>query len=206
MFQKLSKMLGLYKFAANATLKDGTEILIDGDLDVGVKIFVVTQDGDQPLPDGEYELGAPYEGNIIIVENGQISDVLEPEAAPNEETPVDEEMADDDNKELVDENEKISLEDEISALSERITKLEEIVNGLLTSHEDLKKENDTLKSSNENLKKENTDFSAEINTFKEKLEKMNGAEPLKKKKVELTDEFSNSNSRLQAIKSLRNKK
>lgn len=200
MFQKLSKMLGLYKFAANATLKDGTEILIDGDLDIGVKVFVVTQDGDQPLPDGEYELGAPYEGNIIIIENGQISDVLEPEA-PAEEAPVDE--TDDENKELAEEDEKTL---EYEALDERITKLEEIVSELLISQEDLKKENDDLKSSNETLKKENTEFSSEINTFKEKLEKMNGAEPLKKKKVEITDEFLSSSTRLQAIKSLRNKK
>jgi len=196
MFDKLSKMLKIFKFAANAVLKDGTEILIDGNLDIGVNIYVVTSDGDQPLPDGEYELGAPYDGYIVVVEGGVISNVLE----PVEDEPVEEEApveAEDEEAPTEDPTDEISLEDQITSINEKLNSILERLEALETSNADLTKENEELKKQNEN-------FSAQVDDFHKKLEGTNGAEPIKKKTdTENTSVFVSQSSNVRKLQALK---
>ena len=201
MFDKLSKMLKIFKFAANAVLKDGTEILIDGNLDIGVNIYVVTADGDQPLPDGEYELGAPYEGYIVVVEGGVISNVLEPvEDEPVEDTPEEAPVeAEDEETETPTEEptDEISLEDQIISINEKLTSILERLEALELSNADLSKENEELKKQNEN-------FSAQVDGFQKKLEITNGAEPIKKKTdVDNTSAFISQSSNVRKLQALK---
>lgn len=84
MFEKLSKMLKIFKFSATSRLKDGTSLFIDGNLEEGTKIYVITSEGNIPLPDGTYEL---EDGMMIAVEEGVITSVQEP-VGEEEETPA----------------------------------------------------------------------------------------------------------------------
>jgi len=195
MFEKLSKFLKIFKFQANATLKDGTEIIIDGNLDVDVKVYVVTSDGEIPLPDGEYELGDPYSGYIITVENGIITNVLEPveEEEPAEETEAETEAETEDDP-------SVSFEEQIASIQEQIKEIIERLNNLESNDSDLSKESEELKKSNEELKKQNTEFSAQISEFEKVLENTKGAEPLKKKTETESSLFNFNNPRLQVIR------
>jgi hypothetical protein len=74
MINKLLKILKI-KLAGEVVLKDGNTCVLDGgDLAVGVGIQIQTTDGLIPLPSGSYELET---GEIIIVEDGKIVDIVE---------------------------------------------------------------------------------------------------------------------------------
>lgn len=74
MLEKLLKLLKI-KFEGELTLKDGTPIILDGELGVGVSIMVQAPDGKtMDLPDGSYDLST---GEVITVENGLVIDVIE---------------------------------------------------------------------------------------------------------------------------------
>ena len=55
MIEKLIKLLKI-KLEGELVLKDGTPIIVDGDLAVGANVSVQSPDGVIPLPDGSYEL------------------------------------------------------------------------------------------------------------------------------------------------------
>jgi uncharacterized coiled-coil protein SlyX len=59
------------------TLKDGTDIKVLGELKEGSQVVVVTADGQNPIPDGEYELA---DGTTITTTGGTIS-LVESKAA-----------------------------------------------------------------------------------------------------------------------------
>jgi len=171
-FTKLKNTFGIYSFKGASMLKDGTQIVIDGNLEVGVLVYVITTDGNIPLPSGEYELET---GEILVVEDGTIVDILE----KVEDVPVDEpDVPVDAVDEPIDEPETPSTD--IVDLEIRITALEEALATLLSSQDEVNKEN-------EELKKERNDFSEQIKHFEEKLEKMDGAYPLIKRKIESDD-------------------
>lgn len=191
-FKKLKDALGIYSFKANAVLKDGTEIVVDGNLEVGVSVYVITPDGNKPLPNGEYELDT---GEKIVVEDGAITEVMpveetpeeEPVEEPIEETPTDdapteetptEEPVEEPTDEPVEETPDV--EAQISELNDRVSALEEALASLMSSQEELKNENTELK-------KEKEEFSIQLKEVEEKLSKMDGASPLNKRKVEKTD-------------------
>jgi len=74
MLDKIIKLLKL-RFAGEMTLKDGTPIIISGDLTIGVEVKVNGPDGPILLPAGTYELES---GQIITVdEKGLITDIVE---------------------------------------------------------------------------------------------------------------------------------
>lgn len=157
MFNKIKTLLGITNFKANAVLKDGTELLIEGDIAVGVEVKIVTPDGNKLLPAGSYELD---DGTLITVdENGKITEIKEPETKPQEpDVPVQET-----------EQEKLTIEEEVAKIDERLTKLEETVASITKQESELQKEKEEL--------------SKQIKGFEEKLSKMDGASPLKKHKT-----------------------
>lgn len=198
MFEKLSKMLKIFKFAAESKLKDGTSIYIDGDLSEGTKIFVITSEGNLPLPDGTYEL---EDGMMISVEGGVITGVQEP---VGEEETVEVEQSEEVVEPVVDEVETEVKEDDEEEVEEidvdkKIKDLSELVNELLNRLKILEGSSADLSKQNDELKKQNENFSKQIGDFQKKLENTKGAEPIKKK-VETTS-FNYSNKRLQALKS-----
>lgn len=90
MLNKILKYLKI-KFSGELKLKDGTPLIIDvEDLDVGASIMIQTPDGKLvDLPNGQYELD---NSNIITVENGLVTDIIEqvvqtPEPDPIENSP-----------------------------------------------------------------------------------------------------------------------
>jgi len=179
MFAKLKTMLGLYKFQANARLKDGTELVIEGDLTEGVAVYVVTDEGPISLPDGSYEL---EDGKLLTVMDGLITDVSE---APveDEEAPVVEEAEADPEPEAETETE-VSLEDKIVSIEERISALEEKLTSVEQSADESKQENQDLKQKNEKLSNDNISLTEKVTDFETKLSKMDGAQPVSKKKTE----------------------
>jgi len=76
-FDKILTFFGIQRFSQDITLLDGTIIRIDGAFgDTNVPVSVLTPDGPIPLPDGEYPLGGDFEGSIIVVVGGIITDII----------------------------------------------------------------------------------------------------------------------------------
>ena len=71
---------------AEATLVDGTVVRVDGEFEPGKSIFVVTEEGDVPAPDGAHET---TDGLIVTTEGGVIVSIEEKAA---EEAPAEEEV------------------------------------------------------------------------------------------------------------------
>lgn len=62
---------------AKATLVDGTEVMVEGEFEVGKQLFVVTAEGDVPAPEGIHET---TEGLIVTVDaEGIITNLEEKE-------------------------------------------------------------------------------------------------------------------------------
>ena len=70
---------------AESTLVDGTIVRVDGEFEPGKSIFVVTEEGDVPAPDGAHET---TDGLIVTTEGGVIVSIEEKAA---EEAPAEEE-------------------------------------------------------------------------------------------------------------------
>jgi len=62
---------------AQATLIDGTIVETEGDLVVGADLFIITEEGRQPAPNGEHET---EDGKVVVVEDGKIVEIKEKEA------------------------------------------------------------------------------------------------------------------------------
>lgn len=69
--KKINKLLGLYKFNSYK-LKSGEEFIIDGDLAVGEPIYIITDNGQLPAPEGEYEM---EDTTKIKIEDGKIQEI-----------------------------------------------------------------------------------------------------------------------------------
>lgn len=129
---KIKTLLGLEVKLATMTLVDGQTILEAEAFESGYEVFVVTPDGNVPVPVGEYEL---EDGNIlVVVEEGIIAEIKamtpeteEVEEATTEEAPA--EMTREPKKTI----ETVSTETHFSA---------EIMEAL----ENLKNENNELKA------------------------------------------------------------
>lgn len=160
MFNKLKTLFGITSFKGNALLKDGTELVIEGDVAVGVAVSIVTPDGNKPLTAGNYEL---ENGTLITVDDkGIITDIKEPETKPAEEVPVEEA----EQPAPAPEQPKATVEEQVAKLEERLTKLEETIASITKQESELKQDKEEL--------------SKQIKGFEEKLSKMDGASPLKK--------------------------
>ena len=87
---------------AEATLVDGTIVRVDGEFEPGKSIFVVTEEGDVPAPDGAHET---TDGLIVTTEGGVIVSIEEKaaEEAPAEEAPAEEVVVEEASAEFSDE-------------------------------------------------------------------------------------------------------
>jgi hypothetical protein len=74
---------------AEATLVDGTIVETDGELVEGVELYVKTEEGRQPAPDGEHET---TDGMVVVVEDGKVVEIKEKEVVEEEEVKVEEVM------------------------------------------------------------------------------------------------------------------
>ena len=123
---------------------DKATLIWDGEeeLKEGIEVFVREEEEVVPAPDGEYKT---EDGKVILVENGVVSSITDPEAEVAEEpeetieeeeveTPTEPEV------EVVDEPEETaSIEDRIAVIEEQIASiidgLNQIVNGIAALEE-----------------------------------------------------------------------
>jgi hypothetical protein len=70
--KKINKLLGLYKFNSYKLAENGNEIISEGSLAVGEPIYIITDNGQLPLSDGEYEL---EDTTKIKVKDGQVQEI-----------------------------------------------------------------------------------------------------------------------------------
>lgn len=135
---------------AQARLADGVTVLEAEAFEAGNEVFIVTEEGNVPVPVGEYEMeGGEY--ILVVVEEGIISEIKEKvEETPEEEMPSAEAAA--------------PMEEEMSEETRQPKKtIESIIKETLFSEvEKLKAENDELKAELSRIKEEATNLSAEV--------------------------------------------
>jgi len=108
---------------AEATLIDGTIVEVDGDLEVGAKIYVKTEEGRQPAPDADHETS---EGLIVSTEDGVITEIKE--------------------KEEVEVEEEVKVEEVMETFMEALTSLNKEIAALKSQNEELNKKFSEFKS------------------------------------------------------------
>jgi hypothetical protein len=112
---------------AEATLVDGTVVKVEGELEVGKQLYVVTEDGDVPAPEGIHET---TEGLLVTVDaNGVITNI---ESKPEEEVEVE---LSNDNVDLVGEIAKL-----VAPLAERLNAIEARFSSLDSDFQQFKSE------------------------------------------------------------------
>lgn len=152
---KIKVMLGLESEAtveevtlAEASLVDGTVVRVDGDFEPGKAIFVVTEEGDVPAPDGAHET---TDGLIVTTEGGLIVSIEEKvaEEAPAEEEPAAEAEV------VVEAEAETELEVEVENSTEDFaTEIANIIAPALEEIKGLRDEISTLKSEFNSFKDE----------------------------------------------------
>ena len=87
LIMKLAKVMAKF---SEVTTNKGT-LTTDGELEVGVEVYVEGEDGFEAAPDGEYET----DDKIIVVADGKVTEIREKEKNEDEpvEEPIEEEMA-----------------------------------------------------------------------------------------------------------------
>lgn len=136
---------------AQARLADGVTVIEAEAFEAGMEVFIVTEEGNVPLPVGEYEMEG---GELILVveEEGIIAVIKEVEETVEEEAPAAEEEA------------VAPMEEEMSEETRQPKKtIESIIKETLFSEvEKLKAENDELKAELSKMKEEATSLSADV--------------------------------------------
>lgn len=136
---------------AQARLADGVTVLEAEAFEAGMEVFIVTEEGNVPLPVGEYEMeGGEY--ILVVTEEGIIAEIKEKvEETPAEEQAQPSEAA-------------APMEEEMSEETRQPKKtIESIIKETLFSEvEKLKAENDELKAELSKMKEEATNLSAEV--------------------------------------------
>lgn len=69
---KINKLLGLHKFTSYKIAGTGEELICDGELAVGEPIYIITDNGQLPAPQGEYELD---DTTKIKIEDGLVKEL-----------------------------------------------------------------------------------------------------------------------------------
>jgi hypothetical protein len=147
------------------TLKDGTKVMIDTDAPaVGSKVDVVTDAGNVPAPDGEYDL---EDGSKIVVVGGIITEVKPTEVEPIEAAASN------------------PIEDRLAALEARLVACEEMMG---VSDKKLVEASKIIDAQKEELKKQH-EIQSETFAIVEKL----AALP-ESKSIETKDKIDNTKS------------
>ena len=140
---KLKKML---LSLSEIPTKEGVILITDGDIEVGMEVFVESEEGLIPTTDGEYTV----DDSIVVVEGGKIVEIKEkPLEQPVEtpetiETPMQEE-------EKPEEKPEEPIDTPID--NPTIEELKNLIEEQKSMIENLKSENETLKAEIEDLKK-----------------------------------------------------
>jgi hypothetical protein len=107
---------GFLKSENFAKLIDGTEIRVEGEeLAEGAAVYVVTEEGDIPAPDGVHEL---EDGTKVETKDGMIASIEVKEEVEGE---MEEEVIEEEKKEEMEEEIKEEVKEEI------VEKLEEVI-------------------------------------------------------------------------------
>jgi hypothetical protein len=149
--KQIKTLLGLDVKLAQARLADGVTVLEAEAFEAGMEVFIVTEEGNVPLPVGEYEMeGGEY--ILVVVEEGIIAEIKEVEETVEEEAPAAEEEA------------VAPIEEEMSEETRQPKKtIESIIKETLFSEvEKLKSENDELKAELSRMKEETTNLSSDV--------------------------------------------
>lgn len=130
---KISVMLGVAQDGetaeaqielAKATLVDGTEVYCENDFAEGEQLFVVTEEGNIPAPEGSHET---EDGRIISVDAG--GKIVKVEEKVEAEDEIEEEVE----AELAEESTDISLSEEVvSNVMDALTKISDSISALET--------------------------------------------------------------------------
>ena len=161
--EKIKVMLGVemkkHQFQATKTLVDGTEVYVEGEFAIGEALFVITEEGLIPAPQGNHETS---DGLIVSVDEAGIITTIEP--VGGEELPQVEEV----------EAEEVVVEEEVDDMViVNETTENELVNAVVEAIKPLIDEIVEMKK--------------ELGKYKEKMEKFSkepAGEPIKSNKIE----------------------
>lgn len=171
--QNLYKLKKMLLSLSEVTTKEGVVLITDGDVEVGLEVFVEGDEGLVPATDGEYTI----EDNIVVVEGGKIVEIKEkPIEQPMEpvETPIETPM---ENMETPEETPMETPEEPIETPEEpTIEELKNLIEEQKTMIDNLKVENENLKVEIEDLKKKLEEPLAEPAEQQFKNEKTNEKE------------------------------
>lgn len=70
--RKINKLLGLYKFNSYKLADGSNELITESNLAVGEPIFIITEHGQLPAPNGEYEM---EDTTKIKIEDGKVQEI-----------------------------------------------------------------------------------------------------------------------------------
>ena len=124
--------------------KEGVILITDGDIEVGMEVFVDGDEGLIPANDGEYTV----DESIVVVEGGKIVEIKEKPIEQPIETPIETPMQEEEKPE---EKPEEPIETPIDNPS--IEELKNLIEEQKTMIESLKSENESLKAEIEELKK-----------------------------------------------------
>ncbi len=217
----IEKILKLFKIhlAQDLKLMDGTNIRLDGNLDIGVNAYVTTTDGEIPLPDGDYTLES---GEIITAKNGQITDVVnkpvDETATPASDTKTNlsvetpEYKTDADPEAVIEEEVELAIDPNVSESVPSASGTTEVqapevpVDGVDMP---MNPEMDAMKSVIEEMMNKIAELEVKIEEISNNTnlmkEKFSAAKPVVKKSDSSEPEFK-KDDRIEAIKKLRNGK
>jgi hypothetical protein len=185
-----------------AKLADGTEIRIEGDeLKEGAMVYVVSEEGDIPAPDGVHVL---EDGSEVRTEGGSIAEIKIKEEAEEVEEEVEVEAGEHEDKEKEDMEEEIKEE----VKEEIIEKLEEVED----EKEEVEMEEDIKEEAADKIVEVIVPILEKVKDLEEELKKVQASfeafrnEPAAKPINKTKKEFSRTDHMVERILQLRNSK
>ena len=70
--RRINKLLGLYKFNSYKLANSEQELILEGELAIGEPVYVITDNGQLPIENGEYEL---EDTTKIKIEDGMVQEI-----------------------------------------------------------------------------------------------------------------------------------
>lgn len=181
-FDAFKTLFKTFIFEATAKLIDGKDIRIDGNLESGSKVYLITEETEIPMPDGEWTL---EDGTVINTVGGMIEEVKEPDPEESVEPPVVETPVEDVIEEAAIDpsaDTEPSPEDMPATVDEDTTILD-----LETRIAELEKKLDLIISKNEKIEADyeaiQADYSKTKEEFSSKFERVMVVEPVKQNEI-----------------------
>ena len=143
--QNLYKLKKMLLSLSETPTKEGVVLITDGDMEVGLEVFVDGDEGLIPATDGEYTV----DESIILVEGGKIVEIKEKPIEQPIDTPIETPMQEEEKPEEKPVEEPIETPIDTPTIEE----LKNLIEEQKSMIEQLKSENETLKAEIEDLKK-----------------------------------------------------